>query len=121
MLVELKNVRQVENEGFRRWFSDDIFDLIVWYDYAHNIDGFQLCYDKDKSERALTWMTVGGYRHDRVDTGETSYASKKSPIILQNGVFNKEKIAALFKKNAKSIDKQIADLVYNKILKYECF
>ena len=119
MLVELKNVRQVEKEGIRRWFSDEFFDLIVWYDYSNNIDGFQLCYDKDNDERALTWMTDGGFRHDRIETGETPYAIKKTPIILQNGVFNKEKIAALFKKKAKSIDKQIADLVYHKILEYE--
>jgi hypothetical protein len=109
----------VEREGIRRWFSDEFFDLIVWYDYSHNIDGFQLCYDKDSNERALTWMINGNYRHDRIENGETPYSSKKTPIILRDGVFNKQKIAALFKKEAKSIDKEIADLVYHKILEYE--
>ena len=32
MLVEYRNVRQIRGEGHRRWFSDEYFDLIVWYD-----------------------------------------------------------------------------------------
>lgn len=30
-LVENKNVRQRKDEGVRRWFLDDYFDFIVWY------------------------------------------------------------------------------------------
>ncbi len=42
MIVEKKDARQIENEGFRRWFTDDFFDLIVWYENKE-ITGFQLC------------------------------------------------------------------------------
>ena len=27
MLVEMKDVRQIPNDGFRRWFTDEEFDL----------------------------------------------------------------------------------------------
>ncbi len=30
--VERKNLRQIAGGGFRRWFSDEYFDLIVWYE-----------------------------------------------------------------------------------------
>ena len=119
MLIELENVRQIKEEGCRRWFSDDYFDLIVWYDYAKNIDGFQLCYDKNRHERALTWTQDGGFRHDSVDSGESPYSSKKTPVIVRNGVFNKTKIAELFKRESKYIDRKIADLVYKKIIKFK--
>lgn len=49
MLVELKDVRQIPNDGFRRWFTDEDFDLIVWYE-DDKITGFQLCYDKKEME-----------------------------------------------------------------------
>jgi len=55
MLTEIRNARQVEGEGFRRWFTDDYFDLIVWYGDQNAMIGFQLCYDKQGKERALTW------------------------------------------------------------------
>jgi len=37
MLVEHAHVRQIHGEGYRRWFADDYFDLIVWYDDLKNI------------------------------------------------------------------------------------
>ena len=50
MLSEFKGVKQNRTDGFRRWFLDDYFDLIVWYNNSHDIEGFQLCYDKKYSE-----------------------------------------------------------------------
>ncbi len=32
MLIEVKEVRQIEDEGLRRWFTDSYFDLILWYE-----------------------------------------------------------------------------------------
>ena len=31
MLSEIKRVRQIQGEGYRRWFSDKFLDLIIWY------------------------------------------------------------------------------------------
>lgn len=57
-LVENRSVRQRPDEGYRRWFLNDFFDLIVWYESARNEDpiGFQLCYDRHIAERAFTWQ-----------------------------------------------------------------
>ncbi len=55
-LVEHKGVRQRPDEGFRRWFVNDFFDVIVWYESAAGeLVGFQLCYNRNKVERAFTW------------------------------------------------------------------
>ena len=74
MIHEVKRTRQVPGEGFRRWFTDSDFDLIVWYegqDEDGPIAGFQLCYDKQGAERALTWRRATGFSHEKVDDGET--------------------------------------------------
>ncbi|MFW5812247.1 MAG: hypothetical protein ACOCWS_04610, partial [Alkalispirochaetaceae bacterium] len=67
MLSEIKPVRQVPGEGFRRWFTDEEMDLIVWYDGEdqEQIEGFQLCYDKEVLERALTWRPEAGFTHHK--------------------------------------------------------
>jgi hypothetical protein len=76
MLSEIRNARQVEGEGFRRWFTDDYFDLIVWYGNDRRLIGFQLCYDKQERERALTWTLEHGFQHNRIDSGEVPGHSK---------------------------------------------
>lgn len=63
-LVEIKDVRQRPNEGFRRWFSSDYFDVIFWYDQENgNPLGFQFCYGKPNHEKAYTWEFVTQSHH----------------------------------------------------------
>ena len=54
---ENRSVRQRPDEGFRRWFLNDFFDLIVWYESARSeMTGFQLCYSRHVDEKAFTWQ-----------------------------------------------------------------
>lgn len=66
MLQELQ-VTQPRGEPSRRWFRDERFDLIVWFE-GDQILGFQLCYDRAGRERAVTWLPASGYSHDRIDS-----------------------------------------------------
>ena len=60
-LTENRNVRQRPEEGFRRWFLNEYFDLIFWYESAQGeLTGFQLCYSRNVTERAFSW-----YRNKR--------------------------------------------------------
>jgi hypothetical protein len=118
MLQEMCDVRQIEGEGRRRWFSDQYFDLIVWYDTGGAISGFQLCYDIEENERALTWMRDKGFSHDKIDDGQISGRAKMTPVLVADGLFAKETIAALFKAAAGSIASEIASFVYEKIKSY---
>jgi hypothetical protein len=121
MLSELLNVRQFKNEGHRRWFSDNYFDLIVWYDDAKAaIAGFQLCYDRTGRERAVTWRKERGFSHNCIDEGEgiSVQLSKMSPILASDGEFSKEAVGEKFKAASSRIDAEIADFVYAKISAY---
>src|SRR5712671_7091134 len=83
-LVEIIHVRQVPGDPRRRWFSSDDMDLIVWYDDSDALIGFQLCYDKLRSERALRWEPEVGYRHTAIDNGESNISPryKATPILV---------------------------------------
>ena len=61
MLKEIEKPRQVQGELQRRWFQDSESDLIVWDDGGDVIAGFQFCYGKGDSERALTWKRGIGF------------------------------------------------------------
>ncbi len=118
MLVEIDHARQAEGEGPRRWFTDDYFDLIVWYDTNDALIGFQLCYDKQGRERALTWTREHGFQHDRVDSGEVPGHSKMTPIIVADGAFSRDPIVERFRRASKGIEPSISGFVLETMKRY---
>ena len=120
MLKEYKKVQQKKGEPRRRWFSDNYFDLIVWFDEKDEIIGFQLCYEISRNERALTWQKEEGYYHNRVISGESSAGiSKLTPILVQDGVFDYESIARVLKNESRELEEKIAEFVYEKVKQYK--
>ncbi|HKJ86628.1 MAG TPA: hypothetical protein VKA06_11165 [Spirochaetia bacterium] len=115
MLREWKGVRQRPEEGPRRWFTDDDMDLIVWYDKAGgNIRGFQLCYGKQTSQHAVTWLADGStYSHARIDDGEEigGIGLKQTPILVEDGRFDPVGLADRFRERAEMVEAGIRDLV----------
>lgn len=119
MLREYDHVRQVDGEGKRRWFSDEFFDLIVWSDDAGALMGFQLCYDAEHDQRALTWRKAFGYTHHRIDDGEHRPGKvKATPVLVADGIFDQGTIATKFASASTAISPQIARFVLNKLLEY---
>lgn len=120
MLKENPDVRQIPGDPPRRWFSDDFFDLIVWFAPDGSISGFQLCYDTEFKPRALTWMKEGGYRHDGVDDGDDPVGGhKSSPILVQDGAFDREDIGARFSAESEALPPEIREKVLEKIREYK--
>ena len=124
MLVERRNVRQIAGEGFRRWFSDEYFDLIVWYEgeaqadsTADVVSGFQLCYDKPGQERALSWRREGGFSHDLIDAGEIPGQANMNPVLEPGGELP-EAVVARFRSNSLEVGLSIQDLVRTKLGEY---
>lgn len=117
MLLEIAEVRQIPGEGQRRWFTSTEFDLIVWYENGA-ITGFQLCYDKQNKERAITWRVSGSYGHTRIDDGETPFGPKRTPILVQDGLFDKNTVGRRFREVSGQIDPEIADLVSRRLADY---
>ncbi len=118
-LRELPDARQVEGEPFRRWFSSPDLDLIVWIDEREAVVGFQLCYDKLRGERALTWRQGRGYDHMGVDDGESGPGQFKStPILVADGFFDRQRVTGLFLESSEGVPQPIRDTVVNLLNAY---
>jgi hypothetical protein len=118
LLVEIRNTRQIRGEGFRRWFTDEYFDLIVWYDEQRTLVGFQLCYDKEGTERALTWTREHGFQHNRIDAGEVAGHAKMTPIVVADGAFSRDPVAERFRAESGGIERAVAAFVYESLMRY---
>ena len=119
MLREIAEVRQIEGEPLRRWFTDEHFDLVIWTDARSDIVGFQLCYDKVDSERALTWRAGSGFSHNAVDSGESQAGRHKAtPILVADGAFDALTVAAKFLGHSGMLDSRSCDFIYLKLLEY---
>ena len=122
MLKETIDVRQIDGESKRRWFSSNDLELIIWLDEQDRITGFQLCYEDQGNQKAITWKENSGYSHDNIDDGENISGDNKykaTPILVADGIFNKIKVASYFKEKSNAIDKNVFEFVYDKIINYE--
>ena len=119
MLHELKSVNQ-KDDGFRRVFIGDYFDLFLWYDQkGGNLIGFELCYNKKNDEHSLIWREPDNYMHSRVDTGESSpVRRKRTPVLIADGKFNNDFIAEKFKSCSSNIENVLAQFIYDKLVNY---
>jgi hypothetical protein len=123
MVHEVQGARQIPGEGFRRWFTDQYFDLIVWYGGGEPdgaIAGFQLCYDKFNKERALTWRKGKGFTHEKVDDGEGPFAlqAKMTPILLPDGEFDAGSVTRRLREQSGEMDQEVARFVLDALVGY---
>lgn len=119
MMREVRKVRQVEGEPRRRWFTDEFFDLIVWFSPSGEIVGFQLSYDKFRQERALTWRPGEGFGHDGVDDGEDRPGKlKATPILVADGAFDATGIAERFSRESGDLPVEVVAFILAKLRDY---
>lgn len=119
MLKEIPQVKQIPGEARRRWFLDDDFDLVLWFDAQEKLLGFQLTYDKRQQPHALTWHTERGFQHDSVDDGEQRPGRYKgSPILFIDGAFHGQRVAHDFRQAASQIGHQLVDDIIKKLLSF---
>ena len=118
-MIEVPNVRQVPGEARRRWFTDENFDLMVWFNADNTIHGFELSYDKAGYEKALRWFEDVGLSHYVVDTGEQNPAYNRSPILSQTeGRSEMKRVLELFRKSTEGLPTGLGDLVQRKLAEY---
>ena len=117
--TELADVAQISREPRRRWFRSPNEDLIVWFDSDDSILGFQLCYDRQGTERALSWKAGRGYSHEKVDDGEAvGLAHKRTPILVADGVFDSKVVLERFLAAAHGVPRDIVTFVSGKLGEY---
>lgn len=97
----------------RRWFADDYFDLIVWYSNS-SPERFQLCYDKERTEHAITW-TPKGMSHDVVDQGEQNPTRNRTPVLEPDGVIPKADLIQRFSAASQELESELREFVLEKL------
>ena len=103
MLQELKNVKQIEGEGLRRWFVDDDIELILWYDLTRRLEGFQICYDKMAGTRTITWKKA-----------VTPEGEAKS-VLLSDGPYNRSRLLALAERSTRGLDETLRSFIMDRL------
>jgi len=101
----------------RRWFASPDIDLIVWFDEADSPIAFQLCYDKRRAERALTWNPDNGFVHTAVDTGERQdgLRYKAAPILVEGGRADLSRMTDLLAAASRRVPPAVAAFVTSKL------
>ena len=111
--------RKVFNDYDRRWIADDYFDLIVWYTRKDTVQGFQLCYDKPRWERALTWLKARGFSHTAIDSGEDNAMKNLTPVLVPDGSFPAVKVKREFQRRAINLPSALRELVLGKMAEFD--
>lgn len=103
MLEELQNIRQIKGDGFRRWFVDKDLELILWYDEAKELSGFQICYDKLAGNRSVTWKKRIGKD------------GKAKSVLVSDGPYNKSRLCALVERSMDSLDDKLRAFILERL------
>ncbi len=120
MLREISSVRQtaadINNGVNKRWFSSTQLDLFIWQSFeCDSIRAFQLSYDKQGRESAISWKENESAQFFEVDSGWEPGNYPKSPILLDQEQPDTEALYALVNEKLSpalsGIDKQIADFI----------
>jgi len=120
MLREITPSRQVPGEPRRRWFTSSNIDLFVWLSENELPSGFQLCYDKQHREHALTWTENTGFSHMAVDPGESRPARYKgAPLLVANGAVDAARILQEFRRESQAVPPEYAQMVERKLQSLE--
>ncbi len=121
-MIEWAGVRQIPGEPRRRWFFSEEFDLIVRLDNNGEFIGFELCYDKTRSEHALLWNKSGGFSHMGVDDGEHRMGRhKQTPIMVANGTIDFPRLYSTFLEECPTLPEDVAGFVLRTLEQHPAF
>lgn len=118
VLMEPATSRRRDGQLRRRWFTDEDMDLYLWFDENDELRHLQLCYDKLRVERVLSWNEDIGYSHDRVDGGEHRGGGPRTPIFRKGEACDVDTLIVRFRARSLNIDGALFDVVYRCLLRY---
>ena len=112
MLREIKTDKHDSDHLQRRWFSDQDNDLFIWLDNETPV-AFQFSYNKRRDEHTLNWEANRGYSHEKIDNGEEDASNyKMTPIMIPNGMVDRDQINLIFNSVSQDIEPQLAEFVF---------
>ncbi len=104
MLREIPSSRKRINGLTRRWFTNEIFDLFIFFNKNNMLVQFQLCYIKRDNEHVISWSEKSGYAHDRIDTGRDMPGRAGSPLFVSNGFCDIDTVKKTFIDSSLNLD-----------------
>ena len=117
MLREITTVRSFSHDR-RRWFTDSDMDLYVWFRNQMPVQ-FQLSFNKQYEEHAISWDNNKGFNHSKIDNGEDrSGRYKMTPILVDDGDFDCLSLARHFLQQSDYLEPTLADFIYARLLEY---
>lgn len=99
-----------KNSPDQIWYCDDDCDVVVWTNSDLSPRGFQICYDKNGEEKALTF-THGEFSHEMVDEGDDTPDVNHSPILDHEIPYDAKKILKEFEGKAQFMEKIYFDYI----------
>ena len=121
MLREIQGVRQDKSGLTRRWYQDEFFDLYTWQAANGELVGFQLCYDVNGRERALSWQRQRGFSHNGIDSSIGSSMHPATPILAAGGRFPHRWVRTHFNQHAVTLDARTRRFIQDKMREYGRF
>lgn len=112
-LVELVKVQQRPEEGYRRCFGSNCFDLWVWYSKDGSLlEGFQVIWGDNTL--AVTWSIDAGFSYRRI--ADEGFGIKVTPLLEGNAGRIHPLLIPIFKRCALDIDRELTDFIVDKIM-----
>lgn len=105
-----------KNSTDQIWYCDDDWDLVVWINADQSPRGFQICYDRDDAEKALTFVN-GEFSHELVDEGNDEPHTNHSPVLDGEIPFNAKNLLKLFETKADHVEKIYFDYIKTNLSK----
>jgi len=103
-------------QGLRRWFEGEHSELVVWYQPdAKTVEGFQILYQLQGRERALTWREGEGFEHSQVESDSGSPFKNLTPILLPNGTIPWPQVLAEFAEDSAALEPELRDFVRRRL------
>ena len=119
MLEEYLGIRQ-EPGAYRRFFSDEVFHLYVWYtQQGGELTGFQLVTLKaGEPAHALTWERTKGAVYTGVWTEDEELRISPTPILVPDGPMPQSLLLRLFSEASLGLDDSLRQLIVQTIQAY---
>ncbi len=119
MLQEYLGIRQ-EPGAFRRFFSDEVFHLYVWYPQkGAEFTGFQLVILKaGEPTHALTWEKAKGSVYTGVWAEDEELRISPTPILVPDGPMPQRHLFKLFSEASVGLEESLRQLILQEIQAY---
>jgi hypothetical protein len=123
MLKEWEDLYQRPGERRRRCFTDEHFEIYLFFEPDGRIHHIQLIYLLEKGEplRTMLWHQNDGYRHSDVDSGEGEGFQHNTGRAFSGsaaGPFDKKTVLRLFTAAAADMEQDIREFISETIASF---